>query len=293
MFHKGFLFSFGAAISFGIATPLVKLCSDNIPLFTYLTLVGFFALVLLVVYHVATNRHASWKVTELWKEYLILGIVSSLIPNILVYLGYRQSFGVNTAVLLRFEVFVALLFGIFFFHERISRRQTFGVVLGFFGIFVFVTKFQVATFLIGDVYLLLASAAYASFPILVKKMQDVLSATQINIARTAIALPFFAVGVLFEEINIDIVLAYMPHVLIGSVFLIFVVGVSCYATAVKYWDVWKVVFVAQFGSVLFGYVASAWMLGERLDMWQWVGTSIIVVGIVLVLWQNKPKTIEI
>lgn len=289
MTRKGLVFSLGAAFCFGVSTPFVKVAADNIPLFTFHAIVAFVAGLFLWVHHVRTNKGADWHLQKYWKEYILVGLVSSILPSILVYLGYVYSYGVNAAVLLRFEVFVVLLFGVFFFHEKISPRQMFGVLLGFFGIFVFVTKFQMQSFLIGDVYILLGAAAYAVFPLMVKRMHTDLSSTQLNLARMFALFPVALVGMILERPDMSVVLQYLPYHVFGTAVLVFIIGVSFYAGAVRYWEVWKVVFVAQFGSVVFGYGASAVMLGETLDAWQWTGTAIILLGIVLVLWQNTRR----
>jgi len=288
MRHKGLWYSFGAAFCFGVATPYIKIGVDHVPLFFYESVMSLTALCMLLAYFVFRERHRSWHIHTYWREYLALGIVSSFLPNVFAYLGYHYGYAVNTTVLLRFEVFAVLMFSVFYLHERITHRQSIGLGLGFLGVCVFVYK-SGFTFIAGDVYILLATTCFAAFPILVKQLRDVLSTTQLNVIRLAVSVPLFIFGTfLTGQTDVSAYAPYVPfYIMFVSGFGVFVLGASCYAEAVRYWDVWKVVFVAQFGSVFFGYIASVLVLGEQYSIQQVFGALIILFGIVLVLWRSQ------
>jgi drug/metabolite transporter (DMT)-like permease len=286
--HKGAKYAVLAAFSFGVATPSMKIGADNVPVFLYNLLMVVVATTALGIYFIIKERGRSWHVRKLWKEYLLIGVVSGFIPNIFVYLGYRYSYAVNATVLLRFEVFVVLLFGVWFLKEKISFRQVWGLILGGVGIGVFVFKGGISISW-GDVFILIAATLYALYPILTKRLQRILSVTQINIMRVAVPIPLFTVIVFLTDQTA--ILTYgkgIPHIAIGSL-VVLALGASFYGTAVVHWDAWKAVFVAQFGSVFIGYVTSARILGESFSLQQYIASVVILTSLVLVLWKSKKR----
>ncbi len=288
--YLGALYAFVAAFCFGISAPLIKVAADNIPVFFFQSFVLFTALLILIPIHYLSQNKRAWQIKKYWKEFLLIGILGTVIPASLATFGFAMGYGSNASVMLRTEVFFVLIVGAMFFDERVNLRQILGILFGFLGVVLFITQFQLQ-FSWADIFVAIAGACFAVQFYVVKIIANNLSPVQINIARFAVALPFFVLAsIWFETINFSTVTPYLPHAFVGNTFLIMIVGVNFYFAAVKYWEIWKVAFTAQFGAVLIGAISSIMILGEMFSGWQWLGTLIIVASLFVVLYQPAKKS---
>lgn len=278
-----------AALGFGLTIPATKVAVDNLPLAFYQTGIAVVAIFFLIPFYFLQNKK-SWHFKKLWKEYLVLTLLSGIIPSVLSYYGFLYGFGVNAAVIYRFEVIVVLVLSIVYLKQKITRRQFFGILLSFVGLVIYITQFKFS-FVPGDLFILAAAFSYSSFTLVAKKLHKYISTVQINISRMLLVLPLFGTMAVFNNNLLESYsLSHLAALVITGVG-VFVVGASGYAAAVKYWDIWKVVFVAQFGSALFGYISSVVILGEAFSFWQGVGASIIFFSLFVVLWKPRRKLI--
>ena len=287
--NKGFFYALIAAFCFGVSAPLVKVAADNIPVFFFQAFVSVMPLFLLVPIHYFSKTKNPWNFKKFWKEYFFIGIIGTLIPSILVTLGFVYGFAANASVMLRTEVFFVLVMGWLVYREKASKLQIFGIIIGFVGAIAFITEGRLQ-FSSADLLVAIGSAMYGSQFIVVKRVGVLLTPIQINIMRLVIAAPLLVAATLaFENVSFRSVLPYLPHAFVGNGLLVFVIGVNFYFAAVKYWDLWKVAFTAQFGAVFLGAFSSMFFLGEVFSVVQWIGALVIVLSMFIVLWKPKKK----
>lgn len=288
--NKGLLYSVLAAFFFGVSIPASKIAIDNLPVFFLEGVTMNVSMLFFLLIFLFYKDKKPWQFRKLWKEYFALTILSVFIPTILIYFGFRYGQGVNASVLLRFEVFVVLVYSILWMKERPSTKQIFGIFLGFFGTFIFVTGFSFQ-FVWGDIFVILSACLFGVFPIMIRVLNKFIPLAQINFIRVLPAAILFPIlSMAFEEVDLVAAMPYYPYLLAMAI-LVFVFGVGFYSLAIKNWQVWKASFASQFGSVIFGYIAAVTILSERLIFWQWVGGVVIMVSLFIVLWPNKysPK----
>jgi drug/metabolite transporter (DMT)-like permease len=118
--------------------------------------------------------------SPLWthmRRYAVLGLMGVGCYNALMYLAVRTSTPLNvTLVASSIPVFM-LAIGAIFFGQRINRRQVAGAVLSIAGVLLVLARgdFQHLAqvhFVVGDLYMLLATAAWAVYSWLLSQPRD-------------------------------------------------------------------------------------------------------------------------
>ncbi len=103
-----------------------------------------------------------------WRRYLVLGFLGVGCYNSLQYLALHTSTPVNVTLVGASTPVLMLLTGALFFRQRISRMQLLGAALSMAGVMVVLLRGDFArlasiAFVIGDLYMLLASVAWAFY----------------------------------------------------------------------------------------------------------------------------------
>ncbi len=142
---------------------------------------GLAALVLVVL-----ARTELWSqrdhIVKAWRQYLVLGALGMLICGAWVYQGARSTQAMNIALIYAASPVLISLGSVWLLKESINKRQIAGVCLALLGVVHVVVKGQWAAlsnvqFVVGDLWIVAATIAWAGYALLQKKWSSPLSAT--------------------------------------------------------------------------------------------------------------------
>jgi drug/metabolite transporter (DMT)-like permease len=111
------------------------------------------------------------------RRYAVLGLLGVGCYNALQYLAVKTSTPVNVTLVGSSMPAFMLALGAAFFHQRITQRQLVGAVLSIAGVLVVLARGELAhlaqvRFVAGDLYMLLATAAWALYSWLLTRPGD-------------------------------------------------------------------------------------------------------------------------
>jgi drug/metabolite transporter (DMT)-like permease len=150
----------------------------------HLLALGRWALAALVL--VVLARSELWaqrtNIAKAWWQYLILGALGMLICGAWVYQGARSTQAMNIALIYAASPVLISLGSVWMLNESINKRQIAGVCLALLGVVHVVVKGQwtalsTVQFVIGDLWIVAATIAWAGYALLQKKWSSPLSAT--------------------------------------------------------------------------------------------------------------------
>lgn len=133
-----------------------------------------FALLVPFAYPVLRRDSALW---PHWRRYAVLGLLGVGCYNALQYLALKTSTPINVTLVASSTPIFMLVVGRVFFGQAISRRQVAGAVLSIAGVLLVLCRGEWARLaqlhlLPGDVYVLLATLAWAFYSWLLSKPAD-------------------------------------------------------------------------------------------------------------------------
>ena len=163
------LFWAGNAIVGRLANGLVPPITLN-----FMRWVLAFALLLPFAYRVLRRDSVMW---PHWRRYAVLGLLGVGCYNALQYLALKTSTPINVTLVASSTPIFMLVVGRVFFGQVISQRQMAGALLSIAGVLVVLCRGEWARLtqlqlLPGDVYVLLATLAWAFYGWLVSKPAD-------------------------------------------------------------------------------------------------------------------------
>ena len=133
-----------------------------------------FALLLPFAYRVLRRESVLW---PHWRRYAVLGLLGVGCYNALQYLALKTSTPINVTLVASSTPILMLVVGRVFFSQAISQRQMAGAILSIAGVLLVLcrgewTRLTQLHLLPGDVYVLLATLAWAFYSWLVSKPAD-------------------------------------------------------------------------------------------------------------------------
>ena len=133
-----------------------------------------FILLLPLAYPVLKAKSAMW---PLWKRYGLLGFLGVGCYNSLQYLALKTSTPINVTLVASSTPVFMLGLGALFFQQRIRMRQLIGAVLSIVGVLLVLCRGDVQALaqvelVMGDVFVLIATAAWAWYSWLLAQPQD-------------------------------------------------------------------------------------------------------------------------
>jgi drug/metabolite transporter (DMT)-like permease len=159
---------------------------------------GLAALILVVL-----ARSELWSqranIAKVWWQYLILGALGMMVCGAWVYIAARTTQAMNIALIYSASPVLISLGSVWMLKESINKRQILGVCLALLGVVHVVVKGQWAAlsnvqFVVGDLWIVAATIAWAGYALLQKKWPSPLSATArlaaICLGGVAALLPF-------------------------------------------------------------------------------------------------------
>jgi drug/metabolite transporter (DMT)-like permease len=153
-----------------------RLVVDMVPPITFNMLRWLLAMLLLMPLAgwVLRPRSALW---THWRRYGLLGLLSVGLYNALQYLALHTSTPVNVTLVASSMPMFMLAIGALFFGHRSTARQLLGAMLSMVGVLIVLShgdpaRLAMVQFVPGDLYMLLATAAWAWYSWLLTRTQD-------------------------------------------------------------------------------------------------------------------------
>jgi drug/metabolite transporter (DMT)-like permease len=221
----------------------------------------------------------------------VIGLVFSAIP-IMLYVGFEITGAINSSLALKSEIVVALLFGYLLLNERISKIQIFFCFTLFLGLFLAITEGfkHVIGFDLG-VFIILISVILFTFIHALTKIsfdRDELFPSQVVFIRNLVSgiliiiiyiiiFPFENLNVIFYKNN------FLFFLLMGVDY-----GFSLYVwyKALSYIEIGKATIIISFTPIVSSFF-SYFLLGENFTIFHLIGTSIIIISIIMIVKMKK------
>lgn len=228
-----------------------------------------------------------------WRRVALLGLLGVTGFNTLVYLGVQYTTATNALLLNSFIPVFTVLITWLFMKQHLAGRQLFGVFVSLSGVFVILSRADLATlqaldFNQGDLLVFLAALIWALYTVIVKGMDPAVNRFGLLAVITVIGLlgiaPFYA-----WELALGYTVALNP----ANLASFFYVGIFPSVLAFLFYNYG----VAQVGPEraslfihlmpVFGTLMSVAFLGESFELFHAVGISGIFAGIYLTTRPSK------
>ncbi len=145
---------------------------------------------------------------------------------------------------------------------------------------------------LGELYALGCALAWAIAVILFKKSGEHLPPFALNLFKTAMVLPLFAVTILVVD---GPALPEIPPAHLGVILLSGLLGIAAgdtlYFRALNAIGASRIAVAQALYSPFVILLSMAW-LGERLGAWQFAGVGRVLLGIVLVTWSRERRSVD-
>lgn len=179
---------------------------------------------------------------------------------------------------------LVMLLSVGLFGERLNRYTLLAVLVGFVGVLIILRPVGVSLAALGAVGVALALAVSA---VLVRKLPPSQSKVHALFLETLILLPGAAALALWEGATLD-----WAVVVAAALSSLFILGYNVSVLAAyRFHDAGKVTSAEYTGivwAVLFGW----WWFGEVPDLWFYVGTTLIVLPLVLLGLQSRRRSLD-
>ena len=275
---------------FGANAVAIKISLSGLGVFTTAGLRFSIASVAVFIWARITGRSFQIKKRQL-RQLLIISMVFTVQLS-LFYLGISKSNASRATLMLNLQPFFTLFLAHFFISgDRITKRKTLGIMLGFTGvIFVFMEKKGVtADFQVGDLIILFAAFIWACNAVYTKRIIHAFKPFHMVLYPMIFSVPFFFLegfiwdGTMIAHVDTKVFCALLYQGLIAASFC-FVAWITLLQ---KYGAValHSFLFIMPISGVLLGGL----VLGEPITVNIIIALLLIVSGILLVnLKQKKP-----
>lgn len=263
----------------GMNPAIAKLAMLEIPPFAFLAL--RYLLTFLVFIPFAKVRPADWKII------IPFALCDNVINTGINFLAFQQLSPAISSILLQTGAPVAVLMACLFAGERISLRQTIGIVVALLGVMVVLKMPQMS--LIGVGGILVTRILWGVCEILFKNTKQ-MQAPAFLAYSSLIALPFVGVLSLLAEGDFY---DQMPSLDWGVLSLSLIFQVFGMSAALVIWQ--KLIarhgvsLVSPFAllQVVVGILSSMWLFGNDISFSTLAGAGLIVLGVSFSTYKSK------
>ena len=138
-----------------------------------------------------------------WLTLTVAGLLGAVVFNTLIYVGLQYTAATNGVLFNSISPILIILLSWVVARERISKLQTYGVLLSLVGVLAIVARGDFATlaafhFNRGDMWLITAMLLWAIYTIVLRRRPPELSATGFLAAMLLLSLPFLLPFYLWE-----------------------------------------------------------------------------------------------
>lgn len=221
-----------------------------------------------------------------WKAILLLGLLGIASFNTLLYTAAHSTTAINIALTQSVMPAIIVLISYLMFHDRISRRQTFAILLcmlgaGYIIIHGDIQRLLALKFVSGDLLMLLAVSLYALYSVLLRKRP--------NIHPLSFLTTTFSVGIVFLlplylwELRSTPVLALSQSVIMSLLYVALcpsILAYLCWNRGIHEIGANKAGLYINLVP-LFASLLAVVFLGERFRSYHLIGICLIFFGLLL------------
>ncbi len=275
---------------FGANAVAIKISLSGLGVFTTAGLRFSIASVAVFIWALVTGRSLKIKKGQIHQLLIISGIFT--VELSLFYLGLSKSNASRATLLINLQPFFTLFLAYYFIPgDRITRRKTLGILMGFAGVaFVFLEKKGVTSdFRIGDLMILVAAFLWSCSAIYTKKIISAFKPFHMVFYPMILSTPFFFLeGFLWDKSMI----AHVDAAILGAILYQGLVTASfCLVAWMTLLQKYGAVSLHSFIFIMpvSGVVLGGFFLGEPITVNLLMALLLIVSGILLVnIKQKKP-----
>ncbi|MED4586742.1 EamA family transporter [Brevibacillus choshinensis] len=280
-----------AASIWGGMYVVVKVVVDIVPPLELVWLRYVIALLALLIIGALTKQ--SWRVAKRdWLIIILIGLIGNTISIVTQEVGTMLSSAQMGAIITSTTPAFMVLFARMILKEKITAKKAISIVLATIGVCVIVGTAQIDTSnQLGGISLLIAALTWSLMSVLVKRVPGQYSQIVVTTYSILVAVAFltpFTLGGLakldFEEI--------MQSSIWGGLLYLGVISTAC---GFLLWNRGLQKLNASSGGLFFffqpivGTFLGWLLLGEQIGLSFWMGTTLIFIGVLLVIRDDKPE----
>lgn len=280
---KGFLLTLFTSGAFGLGTILGKLADSALNPFLVSSLNFFIGGLLLLLY-------LAWRKVKLfprlsrrdWLNVLLLSVFGTGLPACSIIYGLGLTSAIKAGFLLQLQGIMAILFAVLFLREKLSWKQTAGMLLLLVGSFFVILKdFQTSfwsAFTLGDGLIILGSIGFGFAIIPSKKLATKIDSLPLTVWKLLISaivtFPLLLTQHDFLPTQLPVFLLWLMPIYIISNFCLAYIAQQ---EGLKHLQAWESATIMQ-TTPIFSTLSAILILSDTLSPLQMVGGGVILVG---------------
>jgi len=270
---------------------VVKVVVDIVPPLELVWLRYVIALIALLMIGVITKQ--SWRVAKRdWLLIMLIGLIGNTISIVTQEVGTMLSSAQMGAIITSTTPAFMVLFARIILKEKITAKKAISIVLATFGVCVIVGNAQIDTSnQLGGVSLIIAALTWSLMSVLVKRVPGHYSQIVVTSYSILVAIAFLTPFTIGGLAKLDFQAIMQPSIWGGLLYL----GVISTACGFLLWNRGLQKLNASSGGLFFffqpivGTFLGWLLLGEQIGLSFWMGTSLIFIGVLLVIRDDKPQ----
>ncbi|CAI9396017.1 MULTISPECIES: DMT family transporter [unclassified Bacillus (in: firmicutes)] len=247
------------------------------------------AIVTLIIIGFVTRQ--KWRIDKRYFLIIIaIGIIGNAISIVAQETGTMLSSAQMGAIITSSTPAFMVIFARLLLKERLTMKKGFSVILATIGVFLIVGIGDLdLTSKLGGITLLLAALTWAFMSVLIKLLPSNYSQTVVTTYSITVALIVLTPFVLPRLQGINISEWGHPSIYGGLLYL----GIVSTAGGFLLWNRGLQMLNASSGGIFFffqpvvGAVLGWMILGENIGITFWIGSSLILLGVLFIFWENK------
>ena len=279
--RRGLAATMLAGLLFGTSVPVIKLGLNFVPPNTFVTLRFLFASALIVF----LLQGRGWVQRELFKskQIWIIGFINAL-GYVLQFQGQLIISSSNAALIISTAALMIPVLSLVYMHERMGMRKTTGVLSGFIGIVLLVTRGQAVNLgspeVLGDFLILGTAVTIALVFVLSKDLVEKKGGRPVTggiILVTAMLLLPTVPFDLRTSISLALILFYVAFLAVFATvgaYYFFMKGLESVSPTIS-----SIILPIE---VVVAVTLSAIIFGDPFNLYSGTGAFLIIVGVVLV-----------
>jgi len=287
---RGELATFAATLFWGSSFVAIKMGLEHIDPIPFVVMRFLFASIFFTIIFFAYKK--TLKVSLLRNRFVYLMAVFNAAGFMLQYVGLDHTSAIKGSLLININVIFVMLVAHFFLGELVTKKKLVSVIGGVFGIFLLVTEGDLSLLasgtIKGDVIVLLGGTCWAFYIALSRKVvKDGACIFELNymliILTTVLLAPFYW-GSEFDITASNLMyIVYVAFFCTIVTFMLWTYGLKTIsATASSVIMMNEVVFATMLGIIL---------LGERLNIYGFLGAIVMLFSIANISLERKRKSV--
>ena len=284
MTRKHQLFAFIVTLIWGTNFVFIKYGLEELPPFLFATI--RFILVAIPLVFILPKPKASWT---------LIGTYGALIGfgqfGVLFYAMQNDISPGLASLVIQMQVFITIIFAIFFFKESVSRIQWLALIISFAGIALIASKTGGQNTLFGLALVLIAAMSWSLANMVVKKAGEI-DIIAFLAYSSLFAVPILASISLYLE-GWDVIKASLQSASMTSVYVVLWQTIGNTLIGYGLWNFllsrYSAATVSPWALLvpISGMAASYLMLDEPMPVWKLVAAALVICGLVINIYSSR------